>query len=380
MTTAQELFEVFKGLEKEILDDIILLASKDSSSFEEENLHSCGETLIILIRERLGIEPKKELRATFENSFDYYYELGESKRSVLFLCHYDTVWKQGSPLPIHIEDGKLYGPGVLDMKGGLILMIWILKVLKERNLLPEIKIRILLVSDEETGSKATREYTKEAATGVEACFVFEPGRPDGSIITTRKGCSEYRLEIHGRSSHCGSAPLDGIDANEELAHQILKIKSFNDYERGSTFNPGVVSGGDRGCMISDHATIIINTRNLTKAGAEYIDRSLRSLVPVVEGVQLQLFGKIDRLALVETPESMALYTKLRKCASEIGVELGKAMTGGTSDGNDVSAMGIPVLDGLGAVGDGAHSLTEHLDIDSVAKRAAIFAGFFAEYK
>jgi glutamate carboxypeptidase len=301
---------------------------------------------------------------------------GTGTGGTLLLCHMDTVWQVGTlaERPIRIEQGLLYGPGALDMKGGIVNALWAMRALRDLDLLPRRRITLFLNSDEETGSTTSRPIIEALAREHDVALVIEPAQPpDGALKTERKGTGAYRVEVTGRAAHAGVDHARGINAIEELAHQILAIQRFTDYGTGTTVNVGLVGGGTRSNVVPEHAWARVDVRVTDQVQAAHLDARLRALTPRLPGTALSVSGGIGRPPMVRTPAIAALYHRAAALAREIGLEVSEAASGGGSDGNFTAALGLPTLDGLGVVGDGAHAAHEHVILDSLPQRAALLA-------
>lgn len=303
-----------------------------------------------------------------------------TSRQALVLGHLDTVYPIGTiaKMPFHLEKGRAWGPGTFDMKGGLTMAIAAVDAIQALGICPQRKIVFLWTSDEETGSRASRTFIEREARRSEAVFVLEPayGR-DGRLKTRRKGVGEAELIVTGRSAHAGIDPQNGVNAVHELALQIARLLKWNDRQGGITVQANVIEGGTASNVVPAEARALIDVRATRLADARALNRKLRTLRPILRGAKLQVAGGVNRPPMEQTPSSRALFARAQKLADEIGIELGEASTGGGSDGNFTAALGIATLDGLGAVGDGAHSPREHILVNSLSERAAILAGLLA---
>ena len=288
---------------------------------------------------------------------------------LLLLGHLDTIWDLGTlaRLPFRVENGRAYGPGSYDMKGGLVVLLEALA----RATPGRRSVRVLLNADEEMGSPTGRIAIKEAAEGVCAAFVVEPPLPDGGLKTARKGLGRFRVTVHGRAAHAGTSLVDGASAIEELAHQILRLHSLTDEERGISVNVGVIRGGTRENVVAEHAEAEVDVRVTHAEDAGRLERELESLRPLVPGTFISVTGRWTRPPLERSRGSALLFAKAREHGRDLGLELSEGSSGGGSDGNLVGALGVPVLDGLGAEGGGAHALDEHVLIGSLPVRAAL---------
>lgn len=301
---------------------------------------------------------------------------GADPGGALLLCHMDTVWQLGAlaERPIRVEGDRLHGPGAFDMKGGIANALWAMRALHALDLQPERRVTLLLTSDEETGSLTSRPIIEAEAQEHDVVFVLEPAQPPhGSIKTWRKGVGMYRIDVTGRSAHAGADHEKGINAIEELAHQILLIQNLTDYAAGTTLNVGVVEGGTRSNVVPERASAQVDLRVMNTEESLRVDRQLHGLRPHLDGTTLEVSGGINRPPLVRTPEIAALYVHATELAADMGFSLTEAGSGGGSDGNFTAALGIPTLDGMGVVGDGAHAAHEHVLVTSMPERAALLA-------
>ena len=296
---------------------------------------------------------------------------------VLLLGHYDTVYPLGTlaSMPCRVVDNKLTGPGVLDMKSGIALMLHALSALQEWGGSLPRPITVLLVSDEEVGSDSSRAITESLAKKAAAVLVLEPSYGfEGAVKTARKGVGEYLVKVTGKASHAGLDFQEGVNAILELARQIEKVSSFTDLKKGLTVNVGIVSGGSRTNVVPAEATAQVDVRIARLKDAAGIDKKMRGLRPFNRKCKLEITGGINRPPMERTAGVAALYAKAVAVAGELGWKLGEAAVGGGSDGNFTAGLGIPTLDGLGGVGDGAHASHEHILIPELPHRAALVAG------
>jgi glutamate carboxypeptidase len=304
----------------------------------------------------------------------------EDQEPVLLLGHFDTVYPLGalSTMPCHTEDGRLYGPGVLDMKSGIALMMYAIQALQTwHGMLPR-PITVFLVSDEEVGSSSSRKITEKLARASAAVLVLEPAAGHGAVKTARKGVGEYTLTVNGVAAHAGLDPAKGHSAIVELAHQITAISKFNDLHSGVTVNPGIVRGGTRTNVIAAEAVVEIDVRIQKASQARGLDRKLRALRPHDKRCKLTIDGGINRMPMERTPGVAALYKRAKGIAQQIGWKLDEAAVGGGSDGNFTAGIGIPTLDGMGGAGAGAHALHEHIVISELPRRALLLAGMIEQ--
>jgi glutamate carboxypeptidase len=293
---------------------------------------------------------------------------------MLILGHFDTVWPVGTleTMPFITDGAIARGPGTFDMKAGIVQALWAIRALREA-LSAERHVVVLMTSDEEVGSGTSRAIIEREAGRATVAFVLEPSQ-NGALKTARKGVANFHLEAGGRAAHAGLDPYAGISAIDELAHAILALRALADRDAGTTVNVGVVAGGTRSNVIAAHATAEIDVRFSSMREAERIADAIFRLQPVTPGATLTMSGGVNRPPMERTDATAALFTRARAIAADLGFTVDEVAVGGGSDGNFCSAMGIPVLDGLGAVGGGAHAIDEHVSIDAMPQRAALLCG------
>ncbi len=302
-----------------------------------------------------------------------------NQKPVLLLGHYDTVYPLGTlaqmPCKIEVENHRLRGPGVLDMKSGIALILHSVAALQAwHGKLPR-PVTVFLVSDEEVGSHSSRKLTETLAKKSSAVLVPEPAAGlRGAVKTERKGVGEYTVCVKGIAAHAGLDPGKGHSAILELAKQIAVVAKMNNFRKGVSVNPGVISGGTRTNVVAAEASVGLDVRIKNANQAKGIDRKLRSLRPFDTHCKLDVSGAINRMPMERTAGVAALYKTARDIAAQIGWKLEEAAVGGGSDGNFTAAMGIPTLDGMGGVGDGAHALHEFIVISELPRRALLLAG------
>ena len=307
-------------------------------------------------------------------------EFGCGASQILLLGHFDTVWPVGQldRMPLTRSGGRLHGPGVFDMKAGIAIAMLATRALLEAG--PKIDDRIVMLwtSDEEVGSESSRAAIEDEARRSRAVLVLEPSLPGGAVKTSRKGCGSYQLIVRGIAAHAGIEPQKGASAVQELAHQILRVNALQDLARGISVNVVQVSGGLRTNVIPDEARAAVDVRVPTAAAAAEIDAAFKALRAVDGRTRVSADGGLDRPPLERTALVERLYREAQQVARALGQELAEGGTGGGSDGNLTAALGVPTLDGLGAIGDGAHALHEHVDIDTLPDRAALVAGLITK--
>jgi glutamate carboxypeptidase len=297
-------------------------------------------------------------------------------KPVLLLGHFDTVWPMGTlaKMPFHIQDGRAFGPGVYDMKAGITMMIFALRALKEAGATHR-PVTILLDTDEEVGSTTGRPIVEATAKDCEAVLVLEPSQgPQGHLKTSRKGVGDITIRVRGRASHSGVDFEKGSSAIVELARQLLEIVKFTDLARGITVNPGVIQGGTRSNVIAAEAWAEVDLRIARAADATELEKKFAALKPFDPDCSIELSGGINRPPMERTEGTVRLFGIAQEIAATMGWKLEESSTGGGSDGNFTSALGIPTLDGLGALGEGAHASNESVVIHELPQRTALLAG------
>jgi glutamate carboxypeptidase len=299
---------------------------------------------------------------------------GMQEVTVLLLGHLDTVFPEGETQkrPFRVDGNRASGPGVFDMKAGILLMWMALG-----NLGATENVTVLLTSDEEVGSATSRAAIEDEARRSDAVLVLEPSLPGGAVKTARKGCGEYELRVRGVAAHAGIDPSKGASAIHELARQIVLVQKLQDLDWGISVNVGTISGGTRTNVVAEEARAVVDVRAPTQADAARVDAAFRALKAVDDRTAVSVTGGLDRPPLERTAQVARLYKQASEVARELGHALGEGSTGGGSDGNFTAALGVATLDGLGAVGDGAHALHEHVVIESLTDRAALVAGLIA---
>jgi glutamate carboxypeptidase len=300
---------------------------------------------------------------------------GKPAGQLLVLGHYDTVYSSGTleKMPFRISGGKAFGPGIFDMKAGLVQALYAFQAIRQAKASLRKRLLFLWTSDEEIGSDASRKLIESEARRSDAVFVLEPALgPRGLLKTARKAVGEAELLVHGRASHAGLAPEEGVNAIHELALQLARIQEWNNPRRGVTVNADVIEGGTRVNVIADRARAVIDLRALRVTDMRRLEHRLHSLRPLHPRARLEVRGGFNRAPL-ERKFSAQLFAKAKFLAGQMGLSLGECTAGGGSDGNLTAALGVPTLDGLGAVGHGAHSPEEHILISTMPARAALLA-------
>jgi len=299
---------------------------------------------------------------------------------ILVLGHSDTVWPLGTlrSMPLREAQGRLWGPGVLDMKAGIAFFIFAVRALREMEIPAASKVLLQLNSDEEVGSESSRALTEKNAARSRAVLVLEPGTGiEGKLKTARKGVGDFTVTVRGRAAHAGLDFSAGASAVLELSRQIDRIAGFTNLQRGLTVNPGVFRGGTRSNVVAAEARAEIDMRVLRLRDAPALEKKFRSLKPFDRRCAIEVTGGLNRPPMERSPEIVRLFRTAQALARELGVELEESLSGGGSDGNFTAALGVPTLDGLGAVGEGAHAASESILVDRIADRTALIAKLLA---
>lgn len=368
-----------KAKESEQITLICELVECESPSDDPTAIHRFVELLADRISPVAEVETYPFDRYGPNARFHFAQSGGNEKGQVLALGHSDTVYPMGTlrEMPCRREQGRLWGPGVLDMKGGIVIFVFAMRAIRELGLPLTRAVVLQLNADEEIGSPSSRELTEEAARKSAAVLVLEPGTGlQGKAKTSRKGVGDYLVTVRGKASHAGVDFAAGASAIVELAHQIDAIARFTDLECGITVNPGVVSGGTRTNVIAGTAHVEVDIRIERLEDAAELDRQFRSLKPWDARCTIEVEGGLNRPPMERTPGVVSLFQKAKQLASDVGIELEESSTGGGSDGNFTASL-APTLDGIGAVGEGAHSPGESILIDRLADRTALLAKLIA---
>jgi glutamate carboxypeptidase len=306
---------------------------------------------------------------------------GKKRGQILVLGHSDTVWPMGTlrTMPFRQQRGRLLGPGVLDMKSGLAFFVFAMRAIRELDVPVSRKVVLQLNADEEVGSTTSRALTEEAARRSECVLVLEPGTGlGGKLKTARKGVGVYQVLVRGKASHAGVDFEAGASAVVELARQIERIAGFTDLKKGITVNPGVIAGGTRSNVVAAQASVEVDIRVAALKDAAGLDRKFQSLQAFDKRCSIDVTGGLNRPPMERSRGGRQLFARARALAREIGVEVEESATGGGSDGNFTAALGVPTLDGLGGVGEGAHAVNESILVDRIADRTALLAKLIAD--
>jgi glutamate carboxypeptidase len=301
-----------------------------------------------------------------------------NQKPILLIGHLDTVWEIGTlaQMPFRVRGGRAFGPGIFDMKSGIVIGLWAIRALQALKISPAGPIHFFLNSDEEVSSVAFRREILAEAQRARAVLVLEPAAAGGALKTARKGVGEFKITVHGRSAHAGVNPAAGVNAIMELTRQLFAVQAMARPRQGLTINMGRIEGGTRSNVVPERATAWIDVRIPRLQDRVVIERKIRKLRPYDPEARLEIEGGINRPPM-ERKMAAPLFRKARALGRTMGMDLTEASTGGGSDGNFTAALGVPTLDGLGAVGDGAHARHEHIIIRELPRRAALLAGLLA---
>ena len=367
------------------LDDIVAIVERlvglESPSTDKAAVDRCGRELAAILSQAgaevetiANVERGDHVRARVAGAG----ARADAGQPVLLLGHFDTVWPVGTleRMPPRRDGDRLYGPGTFDMKAGIAIAIAAIRALRATNT-PHPPVQMLWTTDEEIGSGTSRPVIEDEARRSRAVLVLEPALPGGALKTARKGCGEFELTVHGLAAHAGLDPGKGVSAIHELASQIALVEQLQDLPRGVSVNVGRITGGTRANVVAEEARAVIDVRAPTRDAAAALEKAFRMLQPLRPGARLTVRGGFDRPPMERTAGVAALFETARAVAAALGHGLAEGSAGGGSDGNFTAALGVPTLDGLGAVGDGAHAAHEHVEVSSLAWRAALVAGIIA---
>lgn len=371
-----QLLNFCKSHQDEIVQTTRQMVEIESPSDNKDGVDRLGSMLAGRF-EGLGGHSMFHRVANFGNHLQVDFAGKKSAKPVLLLGHLDTVYPVGTlkTMPCKIDSRRLSGPGCFDMKAGIALMLHAIQALRARHedSLPR-PVTVLLVSDEEIGSDTSRAVTENLARKAAAVLVLEPSHgSNGAVKTARKGVGEYVLKVTGKAAHSGLDFEKGESAILELSRQLLAISKFVDLKRGITLNAGTIQGGTRSNVVPAEASAVLDLRVFNQKDAVVIERKLRALKPVNRRCKLEATGGLNRPPMERTPGVATLYKKAADIAKQLGWKLEETAVGGGSDGNFTAGLGIPTLDGLGAVGEGAHSIHESIVISELPRRAALLA-------
>lgn len=356
------------------------LVSIESPTSDKTAVDRMGERVTGELR-RLGAAVTVHPRTGVGDIVEARWHADRPGKPMLFACHMDTVHPLGAIAqnPLRVENGRLYGPGSYDMKGSITAVIGALGGVIDQGLLPERPVIALMTTDEETGSMDSRDLIQDLARGSALALIMEPALPDGSLKTWRKSTANFVVRTYGMAAHAGGAHEMGLNAIEEMAHQIIALQKMTDYKVGSTVSVGVITGGTARNTVPDTCEAWVDARAMTFEEMDRMTRLIMSLTPSLPGARVEVEGGFDRPPMERNRLMLETFQRARDIAARYGLTLREAGSGGGSDGNYTAAIGVPTLDGLGPVGDGAHSEREYIIIDSLVTSATLLASLLLEW-
>ena len=373
-----DLFDAVKDDADRMVEDLRTFVEIESPSDDKASTDRFADFLSEFVRGRINCHIEVLEQPGYGNHVRAAIGPAGSGKPIVLLGHFDTVWPLGTlaGMPFRVDAGRAYGPGAFDMKSGLVMGIEALSALQRLDMLTA-PIVFLFTSDEELGSPSSREHIEREARHSRATLVLEPaaGR---SLKTSRKGVGFFRVQVDGLAAHAGSNPELGVSAIEEMARLILDLHSLNDTSTGTTVNVGVLRGGTRPNVTAASATADVDLRIRTADEARRLEETILGLQAHNPKARVTVTGGINRPPMERTPGVAAMYELATKAAAGIGLEVSEASVGGGSDANFVTPLGVPVMDGLGGVGDGAHATNEHVLVESLTTRSALIAALIRE--
>ena len=375
MTRSEQIRQYILENGEQMIADTIMLAEHQSPTIRKDLADLCSEAVEQLVFDRLGIRPvavfPQEARGRH-----LYFEVGEGEKKALMIGHFDTVWNVDD-LPLKREGNRLSGPGVYDMKYGIVAGIWAVKALQATGGL-DGTYGFFFNADEEMGSRTSRPCFAPFAKQYGNALILEPACPDGSVKVGRKSTGDFLIQIDGIAAHAGTDYTAGRSAILEAAYLTQELFGMTDLEKGTTVNVGVISGGTKFNVIAAHAEMKVDVRVTQVSEGERMEQAMAALKPRQDGVTLTVTGGMNRPPFEFTKANQLLFARAAEAAAEYGIDLKGVTVGGGSDGNFTSMWGIPTLDGLGPVGDGAHAVTEHLMVAESLEHTAVLASLLTK--
>ena len=372
----------FENQLDEMLAELRMLVEIESPSTDKAALDRMGAALVEQLRP-LGAAIRVDHQSTAGDNIIASWQGtdGAMHGGFLIMCHFDTVHPVGmlAENPAQVQEGRLYGPGVIDMKGSITQTLFALRALREQGRWPQWPLTLLLTSDEEVGSEGSRPIIEALGAQAELVLCMEPSLPDGALKTARKGVAVYSVVTIGQASHAGVDHADGINAIEEMAHQVLAMQAFTDYERGSTVSIGKISGGTRPNVVPDECRAIVDIRVETSDEGDRLQDAMKALQSKLKGAKVVVTGGLERPPMPRTSEIDMAYRRAKVIGKGLGLEVREGSTGGGSDANLIAPLGLPILDGLGPLGSGAHTRKESLIVASLPPRTALLTGILSEW-
>ena len=374
-----ELLNLLK-LQLPMMTDLLTeIVSIESQTHEKPGVDAVGRVIHRELAD-LGAEIITHTQEITGNHIVGTWNKGVGTPIALFM-HMDTVHPAGTltQRPIRIEGGRFYGPGSYDMKASLVIALFAIRALRELTLFPKREIRLVFTSDEETGSDTSRALIEDLARNAALALVMEPALADGRLKSARKGTGTYKIIARGKAAHAGGNHAEGINAIQELAQQVIKIQALTDYPRGVTFSVGAIKGGGVTNVVPDYAELFVDTRVISREDAQWVMNTLRSLQPALKGATLEVQGEPDRPPMPCDAGRLQTFASIQQIAQSIGLDIQHGPSGGGSDASFTADIGTPTMDGLGAVGDGAHAVHENVVLSSLPERAALSAAILKDW-
>jgi len=374
----KEFLDYAENHTQEILDTLKHMVELESFTSDKNGTDSLSAYIIRRLDE-LGAQTTIIPQEKVGNHVVADIEGGEGR--IMLLCHMDTVWPKGTieKRPFTVENGIAYGPGILDMKAGIAIALHALETLRANGLQPTHKVKIVLNSDEEIGSTSSRQLIEDEASKSDQVFCLEPGAgPKGALKTGRKGVGMFQVKVTGKAAHAGNEPEKGISAIEEMAHQILRLHSLTDLSRGTTVNVGVVQGGAVRNQVAASAEALVDLRVTTTEEGVRVEREILNASPVLNEAIVEVTGSLNRPPMERTESTVMMLNSVKQFADPLGISLEEIQVGGGSDAQFVAALGIPVLDGMGGVGEGPHADHENIVVSELPRRVALLASILAQ--
>jgi len=360
----------------EILADTLYLVDYQSPSSNKELADRCADALKDLIERRLQVQPEMVFEQQ-EYGPHFFYRIGTGRPKALLIGHYDTVWDPDT-LPVVRQGNILYGPGVYDMKYGLVAGIWAVKAIRETGLAaPDECVGLFFNSDEEPGSLTSRYCLEKVAKEFEHALVLEPSK-NGALKVGRKAVGTFHIRINGAAAHAGTDYTAGRSAILEAAYLTQQLFAMTDLEKGTTVNVGTISGGTKTNVFAASAEMDVDVRVTTMEEAKRLTEQVEGLQPTVDGCSIEISGGVNRPPFETTPANRVLFEKAKEIGNKLGMDVRSITVGGGSDGNFTSAWGIPTLDGLGPMGDGAHAVNEHILINESLENTVLLTALLHE--
>jgi len=372
--------EVFQELTPALLDCLRQLVEIESPSTDKAAVDRVGAFIAAAARQ-LGAEIVVDRQTQVGDNLLARWGGSAEQNGILLLCHMDTVFDVGTlaQRPTGVEDGRFYGPGALDMKAGIAIALGALSMLRQKDAWPSRPITLLCTSDEETGSYHSRQIIESEARRADLALCLEPALPDGALKTSRKGTGDIEITAYGVAAHAGGDHDRGRNAIEELSYHIIAAQKLTDYDRGTTVSVGKTRGGTRSNVVPDEAWAIADLRVMDLAEVERVRRWAETLQPILDGARVSATVSVNRPPMPRDDLMAATFGRVQAIGQRLGLTLKEGSAGGASDANFIAPLGVPVMDGLGGVGEGAHAENEYVLVSSLAERAALLAAILTEW-